>query len=88
MTETGHKTGKQEQDSDNESRTRTRIVNGEQEDSQRGDPERGFGRWHRGSARGLSVDLELRSLRSRGAGDLEQDFDRYATVREEEENKD
>ena len=87
MTETGNKTGKQEQNSDNESRTRTRTANGEQEDSQRSDPERGFGRWHNGSARGLSVDLDLRSLRSR-AGDLEQDIDRYATVREEEESKD
>ena len=85
MTETGNKTVKQEQDSNNESgaqtteqescKRRTGIASSEQEDSQRGDLDVCFGRWHNGSARGLSVVLEQRSWRSR-AGDLEQDFDR------------
>ena len=87
MTGTGDKTGKQGQDSDNENGMRptgrepfdrgTRIADGELGDSQRGDPERG-----------LHVVLEQRSGRGSKAGDLRQDFDRYAAVREEEESKD
>ena len=85
MTEMGNKTGKQEWDSDNgnDAQTielepwnrRTGIASSELEDSQRGDPDVGFSRWHNSSARGLSVVLGQRSRRSR-AGDLEQNFDR------------
>ena len=62
--------------------------NGEQEVSQRGDQERGFDRWHNGSERGLVRGLErglergLRPLTSTARG---EDFNRYATVRDKEE---
>ena len=49
MTGTANKTGKLEQDSDNEDGTRTMIAISGQGDSQCGDPERG-----------LSVELEQR----------------------------
>ena len=84
--------------SDSESRTRTAerepcnrrtgIASGKQEDSPRGDPGVGFGRWHNGSERGLHVGLEQRSGRGSRTGDLRQDFDCSATIREGEKNKD
>ena len=84
MTGMGNKTGKQEWNSDNGNgvrkmerelwNRRTGIASSEQEDSQRGDPDVGFGRWHNSSARGLGVVREQRSQRSR-AGDLGQDLD-------------
>ena len=46
---TGNKTGKQGRNSDNENGTRTMIASSEQEDSRRGDPGLGFGRWHNGA---------------------------------------
>ena len=82
-------------DDDGKREKGTGTVDSGQGDSQRGDLERGFGRWHNCSrtwgrgdvgtwaARGQSVELEQRPERDL-SGELERDFDRYAAVREEE----
>ena len=80
MTETGNKTGKREQDSDNENSTRARIASGEQEDSQRSNPETSSAVCTTVRERGLSVVWNGDLGTEISSGRLEQDLDRYATV--------